>query len=258
MECPACGQSVEESAATCSACGTDTRLLVRAADGSTYGPYRMADLRQYAAQGRIPVGAMLESEDGSRLTLAEADVVPPPPVVAAPAPARSGTPRWLIALIVAIVAAVLLPMALILAAILFPVFARAREKARQAECLSTVRTLSLACLQYAQANNDTLPDAATWRQDIQSHLPGTFTWECPSSHRGQQSYELNPDLSRMSLAAIRDPASTAMIYEADRVAGGGPHGGGSNVGFTDGHVKWVTQSGLSQLRQMGGADSRGP
>lgn len=38
----------------------------------------------------------------------------------------------------------------ILAAILFPVFARAREKARQTSCLSNVKQLTLGCLMYAQ------------------------------------------------------------------------------------------------------------
>ena len=38
----------------------------------------------------------------------------------------------------------------ILAAILFPVFAKAREKARQTSCLSNTKQLCLAALQYAQ------------------------------------------------------------------------------------------------------------
>ena len=38
----------------------------------------------------------------------------------------------------------------ILAAILFPVFARAREKARQASCMSNVKQLTLGMLMYAQ------------------------------------------------------------------------------------------------------------
>ncbi|MFN3410513.1 MAG: prepilin-type N-terminal cleavage/methylation domain-containing protein, partial [Limisphaerales bacterium] len=36
----------------------------------------------------------------------------------------------------------------ILAAILFPVFARAREKARQTTCLSNLKNMSLAVLMY--------------------------------------------------------------------------------------------------------------
>jgi prepilin-type N-terminal cleavage/methylation domain-containing protein len=45
----------------------------------------------------------------------------------------------------------------LLAAILFPVFARAREKARQSSCLSTMKQLSLATMAYAQDWDDTLP-----------------------------------------------------------------------------------------------------
>nr|MBP8953256.1 prepilin-type N-terminal cleavage/methylation domain-containing protein [Armatimonadota bacterium] len=36
----------------------------------------------------------------------------------------------------------------ILAAILFPVFARAREKARQASCQSNIKQIMLACIMY--------------------------------------------------------------------------------------------------------------
>jgi len=45
----------------------------------------------------------------------------------------------------------------ILAAILFPVFAQAREKARQASCLSNLKQLGLAMMQYAQDYNETMP-----------------------------------------------------------------------------------------------------
>jgi prepilin-type N-terminal cleavage/methylation domain-containing protein/prepilin-type processing-associated H-X9-DG protein len=44
----------------------------------------------------------------------------------------------------------------ILAAILFPVFARARDKARQATCLSHIKQLSLGVLMYAQDYDEQL------------------------------------------------------------------------------------------------------
>lgn len=50
----------------------------------------------------------------------------------------------------------------ILAAILFPVFARAREKARQASCLSNLKQLALAMLMYAQDYDETWPVAYYW------------------------------------------------------------------------------------------------
>ncbi|MFA4044255.1 MAG: hypothetical protein HZRFUVUK_001041, partial [Candidatus Fervidibacterota bacterium] len=45
----------------------------------------------------------------------------------------------------------------ILAAILFPVFARAREKARQASCQSNLKQIGLAIFQYAQDYDERLP-----------------------------------------------------------------------------------------------------
>jgi len=48
----------------------------------------------------------------------------------------------------------------ILAAILFPVFARAREAARKATCLSNLKQVALACLMYAQDYDEVLPTAA--------------------------------------------------------------------------------------------------
>jgi prepilin-type N-terminal cleavage/methylation domain-containing protein/prepilin-type processing-associated H-X9-DG protein len=45
----------------------------------------------------------------------------------------------------------------ILAAILFPVFARAREKARQSSCQNNLKQIDLAVLQYMADNDQTMP-----------------------------------------------------------------------------------------------------
>src|SRR6478752_2008827 len=45
----------------------------------------------------------------------------------------------------------------ILAAILFPVFAQAREKARQASCISNMRQVGMGLHMYAQDYDDVLP-----------------------------------------------------------------------------------------------------
>jgi len=50
----------------------------------------------------------------------------------------------------------------ILAAMVFPVFARARESARKAVCLSNVKNLALAIQMYLSDNNDTFPP---WNHD---------------------------------------------------------------------------------------------
>ena len=61
----------------------------------------------------------------------------------------------------------------ILAAILFPVFARAREKARQSTCLSNVKQLSLAAMMYAQDYDEKLP----W-DDLDYNGDGTEDGTC--------------------------------------------------------------------------------
>ena len=56
----------------------------------------------------------------------------------------------------------------ILAAMVFPVFARARESARKAVCLSNVKNIALAIQMYLADNNDTLPPQEH-RQDVISY-----------------------------------------------------------------------------------------
>ncbi len=81
----------------------------------------------------------------------------------------------------------------ILAAILFPVFAKAREKARQTTCLSNEKQLGLAELQYAQDFDETYPitngdlrDAnnqiiANWAQAIYPYVKSTGAYKCPDN-----------------------------------------------------------------------------
>jgi prepilin-type N-terminal cleavage/methylation domain-containing protein/prepilin-type processing-associated H-X9-DG protein len=56
----------------------------------------------------------------------------------------------------------------ILAAILFPVFAKAREKARQASCLSNNKQIGLAWMQYAQDYDET---GCLWGQSSAFYSP---------------------------------------------------------------------------------------
>lgn len=53
----------------------------------------------------------------------------------------------------------------ILAAILFPVFAQARERGRQTQCLSNLKQLSLALLQYCNDNNGRMPSTGTYHPE---------------------------------------------------------------------------------------------
>ncbi len=59
----------------------------------------------------------------------------------------------------------------ILAAILFPVFAQAREQARQAVCTSNVRQIGLALQMYTQDNDETLPIFYAYNTQSAEGLP---------------------------------------------------------------------------------------
>ena len=88
----------------------------------------------------------------------------------------------------------------ILAAILFPVFAQAREKARQASCMSNLRQVGLASLQYAQDYDEVMvgtelgednPPEYFWGEMLQPYKRNHQILDCPSSSvRFQRSQPL--------------------------------------------------------------------
>jgi prepilin-type N-terminal cleavage/methylation domain-containing protein len=86
----------------------------------------------------------------------------------------------------------------ILAAILFPVFAQAREKARQTSCLSNMKQLALGIITYSQDYDEMFPLATnevnltnpavapvnlfdvTWVNFTQSYIKNLNIFICPS------------------------------------------------------------------------------
>jgi len=75
----------------------------------------------------------------------------------------------------------------ILAAILFPVFAQAREKARQATCLSNLRQIGLGVLQYTQDYDESFPlvahstDTQTMlMKGTEPYIKNGDVWYCPN------------------------------------------------------------------------------
>ena len=82
----------------------------------------------------------------------------------------------------------------ILAAILFPVFAKVREKARQASCASNMRQLGLGVLQYIQDNDEKFPVVwdnrsvlgagetdINWGEEIYPYVKSLQIFACPSN-----------------------------------------------------------------------------
>ncbi len=121
----------------------------------------------------------------------------------------------------------------ILAAILFPVFARAREKARQSSCLSNVKQIMLAMMQYTQDYDEKYPYASAWGPNddrtywddaLQPYIKNTQVFRCPSVQTEPHGYGWNyQNFGYMSssggfghgpgkaLADVMEPAETIII-----------------------------------------------
>jgi prepilin-type N-terminal cleavage/methylation domain-containing protein/prepilin-type processing-associated H-X9-DG protein len=73
----------------------------------------------------------------------------------------------------------------ILAAILFPVFAQAREKARQISCVSNMKQIGLGIMQYVQDNDEVYPMGCdngwtmNWATGVQPYIKSYAVFRCP-------------------------------------------------------------------------------
>ncbi len=134
----------------------------------------------------------------------------------------------------------------ILAAILFPVFARARAKAQQNNCLSNTKQLMLAVIMYASDYDEMLPrdnfgsimvggspQNQTWARVIQPYVKNQQIFVCPSKQENDFLYEKDPDTvwapcgygvndsylfrgigySVTSTASVQSPAETIALGE---------------------------------------------
>jgi prepilin-type N-terminal cleavage/methylation domain-containing protein/prepilin-type processing-associated H-X9-DG protein len=130
----------------------------------------------------------------------------------------------------------------ILAAILFPVFAKAREKARQSSCLSNTKQICLGFLQYAQDYDERLPGGNSsagvgpWYNAIEPYLKNTQVLRCPShsvtSLTNPSSYGVPwPNVMNdrtggfpqgCTLGAIEAPAECLLFTESQLATTGAP------------------------------------
>jgi len=108
----------------------------------------------------------------------------------------------------------------ILAAILFPVFAKAREKARQSSCLSNMKQIGLAMMQYTQDYDETIPLAEfpttgsglfprndKWMDVLFPYHKSPAIFQCPSDalDGGLNIYDKNQ-------AYVHPPSARAATY----------------------------------------------
>jgi prepilin-type N-terminal cleavage/methylation domain-containing protein len=141
----------------------------------------------------------------------------------------------------------------ILAAILFPVFAKAREKARQTSCLNNQRQIVTLLQLYAQDHDEILPAATTaWgTEGLTAALQ-----RCPSTRPKAVGYGYNAYLGGVALGDISAPESCPVTLDATtptltdfRTQLEARHSKGVILSCVDGHVVQVSLAGTTNPLQ---------
>jgi prepilin-type N-terminal cleavage/methylation domain-containing protein len=148
----------------------------------------------------------------------------------------------------------------ILAAILFPVFAQAREKARQTACLSNMKQIALALVQYVGDYDETMPGASMsvpvstlsnggdaripFDMQLMPYVKNNNVWTCLSDHGTRNAPSDTAayswyDSSYEPRAIYRSYGYLASIYDAaaqpDLNTGMSTYGGGT-AGLGRGYI----------------------
>ena len=181
---------------------------------------------------------------------------------------------------------------------MFPVFAKAREKARQTSCLNNVKQISLGFLQYAQDYDEMLPRHViyytpsayySWPYLIQPYTANIQIFTCPS--KTSQSWNGSPGTTQIigygynriiagnpELGAAKRPSETIMCGDSGLLSTGNAyylidwnidvsdngvapeprHNDGANLGFIDGHAKWYPKNIYGNFDPTPGAPAPNP
>ncbi|MHB0935184.1 MAG: type II secretion system protein [Armatimonadota bacterium] len=144
----------------------------------------------------------------------------------------------------------------ILASISFPVFSKAREKGRQATCISNQRQIALELsVIKTQDLSEVMPSAETVWQNMDSNMRKILV--CPSMKEEDRiGYLYNNALSSVPLGKIKFPAQTLLTIDGRHRGSSSPltydnvlytaedverrHSGRAVCSFVDGHVSFDT------------------
>jgi len=132
---------------------------------------------------------------------------------------------------------VVIAIIFILAAILFPVFARARENARRASCMSNLKQIGLGILQYTQDYDERYPVAQEngtpreivgWADAAQPYIKSLQVYQCPSdsshvspnpANIGYTDYWYNYMLSGTNQSELSSPSLTILNGDGNGIVG---------------------------------------
>lgn len=228
MKCQKCGNEISESTSFCEACGRAVSAFPgdspssggRKASGLAVASLILGILGVTAVFGLILGIVSLYQIGGDR---------------------GKGYGIAMAGTIISAIFCVFIPLLLIIS---IPVFERARESSRAAECLSNIRVVNLSILMYMAENEDRLPPMGGWNDAISPFVRNMDILLCPVDESGVScSYVYNsavPDI----LKDIPRPETTVMLF--DGLGGWNEYGGrekavlrhrgAMNVTYLDGHA----------------------
>ncbi len=167
----------------------------------------------------------------------------------------------------------------ILAAMLLPALNKARAKAQQADCLSKLRQIGLASLQYANDHNDYgigygqkhfyfNRDPGAWYpfrvilEQIEPYIPDENIWHCPSdrgawdgtipgfeaaSYTSARFHNFSTPTPAWKITRVQSPGRSPLLADCCWELGAWVptwHSSGYNVNFVDGHSAWYRDTGI--------------
>ena len=132
-----------------------------------------------------------------------------------------------------------------------PTIAKMADHARESQCTSNLKQISLGMLMYCQDHNNHLPDADKWVDEILPYVKNEALFHDPQDvDTHKWSYAFNRALSGKDISKIASAATTVLLFDStlgtknasdkgESLPQSGRHDKHSVFAFADGHVTIV-------------------
>ena len=130
----------------------------------------------------------------------------------------------------------------------YVVIDRERTTRKSALCVSHLKTLAAAALEYSAQHDGRLPPAEGWCDLLVPYVRDRSAFVCPETRNQTCSYALNEAIAGLRVTDLEDASATVILFESDagwNAAGGSDliplsprHFGGDILGYADGHPSW--------------------
>ena len=135
----------------------------------------------------------------------------------------------------------------------------AKGQAQQFQCLSNLKQLCIATINYSADQKGQLPPADTWPEVLKEggYISDAGILTCPGKANAGRTYAMNAKLGGMRIEQVHNQNQTVLFFECSPGAPPAgdradlppepPHAGGWPIGFCDGHVEIVPLNRRDQL-----------